>query len=123
MLLPCWASSSHVSPSLLEGKLVENWRSFRNGLLIASALGLSGCALMPANGPAGTDVVTASAAIVPPAVQTLPYALVRLTPELIEALDRYEPRFSNSFTDRRPPVAFHFGVGDIVSVTIFEAAA
>jgi polysaccharide export outer membrane protein len=38
-------------------------------------------------------------------------------------LRRYEPQFSNSFTDHRPPSSFRFGVGDIVSVTIFEASA
>ena len=36
---------------------------------------------------------------------------------------RYTPRISNTFTDRRLPKAFQFGVGDVVSVTIFEAAA
>jgi polysaccharide export outer membrane protein len=56
-------------------------------------------------------------------VDSVPYALVRLTPEIVKTLDQYEPRFSNSFTDRRPPQAFHFDIGDIVSVTIFEAAA
>ena len=103
--------------------MVKNWRSFRKSLLIASAFLLGGCSLMPANGPAGIDVVSASADVVPRVVQSLPYALVRLTPEIVDALDRYEPRFSNSFTDHRPPVAFRFGVGDIVSVTIFEASA
>jgi polysaccharide biosynthesis/export protein len=78
---------------------------------------------MPASGPSGTDVVSASTDLVPGVAQNLPYALVRLTPEVVEALDRYEPRFSNSFTDRRPPLAFRFGVGDIVSVTIFESSA
>ena len=78
---------------------------------------------MPANGPAGMDVVSASTDAVPAVTDSLPYALVRLTPEIVKNLDQYEPRFSNSFSDRRPPLAFHFGIGDIVSVTIFEAAA
>ena len=90
--------------------------------MVASAFLLGGCSLMPANGPAGTDVVSASTDVVAGA-NSLPYALVKLTPEVVENLGRYEPRFSNSFTDRRPPRAFHFGIGDIVSVTIFEAAA
>jgi polysaccharide export outer membrane protein len=38
-------------------------------------------------------------------------------------LARYTPRLANAFTDQRPPREFRFGVGDIVSVTIFEAAA
>jgi polysaccharide biosynthesis/export protein len=103
--------------------VVKSWCSFRKSLVIASALLLGGCSLMPASGPAGTDVVSASTDVVPHVAQSIPYALVRLTPEVIEILDRYEPRFSNSFTDSRPPLAFHFGVGDIVSVTVFEASA
>ena len=78
---------------------------------------------MPSSGPASTDVMSASTDTVPGGANSIPYALVRLTPEVVENLSRYEPRFSNSFTDRRPPVAFHFGIGDTVSVTIFEAAA
>lgn len=78
---------------------------------------------MPAGGPAGMDVVSASTDAVPAVVDSVPYALVRLTPENVKILDQYEPRFSNSFTDHRPPLAFRFGIGDIVSVTIFEAAA
>jgi polysaccharide biosynthesis/export protein len=105
------------------GELIKGCCSFRKSLVIALAFLLGGCSLMPANGPAGTDVVSASTDIVPDVAQSLPYALVRLTPEVVEALDRYEPRFSNSFTDRRPPLAFRFGIGDIVSVTVFEASA
>jgi polysaccharide biosynthesis/export protein len=104
-------------------ELLRNWCSYRKSFVIASVFLLGGCSLMPANGPAGTDVVSASADFVPSAAQSLPYALVRISPEVVDILDRYEPRFSNSFTDHRPPLAFHFGVGDIVSVTVFEAAA
>jgi polysaccharide biosynthesis/export protein len=75
---------------------------------------------MPANGPAGTDVVSASAETVPNAVNSVPYALVKLTPEVVKSLGEYEPRFSNSFVDRRPPRAFRFDVGDVLAVTIYE---
>src|SRR3982751_4287906 len=98
-------------------------RNFRKCFMVASAFLLGGCALMPASGPASIDVVSASTDVVPAAVHSVPYALVKLTPEVLEGLGQYEPKFSNSFADRRPPVAFHFGIGDIVSVTIFEAAA
>src|SRR5262249_44264574 len=53
----------------------------------------------------------------------LPYATVRLTPEVIDILATKDPRLANIFTDRRPPPALRFGVGDTVTVTIFEAAA
>jgi polysaccharide export outer membrane protein len=77
---------------------------------------------MPANGPAGLDVVSDSTDATP-VTKSLPYALVTITPEVVEKLTQYEPRFSNSFTDRRPPLAFRFDIGDMVSVTIFESAA
>lgn len=53
----------------------------------------------------------------------LPYALVKLRPETIAVLDRAMPRLSTAFADRAPPKAFRFGIGDMVSVTIFESAA
>jgi polysaccharide export outer membrane protein len=105
------------------GWLVKNWCSLTKNLVIASGFLLGGCSVMPASGPAGTDVVAASTDVVPSAGQSVPYALVRLTPEVLDVLRRYEPQFSNSFTDRRPPSAFRFGVGDVVSVTVFEASA
>src|SRR5579871_6037712 len=78
---------------------------------------------MPANGPANTDIISGSSDTAPVVTPSIPYALVRLTPEVVDILARYEPKFSNTFGDRRPPSAFHFGIGDIVSVTIFEASA
>lgn len=57
------------------------------------------------------------------APESLPYALVKLTPDVVHVLGRYTPRLSTAFADRSPPKAFRFGVGDTVSVTIFEAAA
>jgi polysaccharide export outer membrane protein len=78
---------------------------------------------MPANGPAGEDVVSASTDRVPAVVDSVPYALVRLTPEIVKTLSLFEPQFANSFTDHRPPLAYRFDIGDIVNVTIFEAAA
>ena len=84
---------------------------------------LGGCALMPASGPANIDIISASADVAPVVTQSLPYALVKLTPEVVEALSRYEPKFSNSFTDHRPPQAYHFGIGDTVGITVFEASS
>ena len=75
---------------------------------------------MPASGPVAHEVRTAQHDLVP---ASLPYALVKLTPEVVRVLGRYAPRLSSAFADRTPPRAFRFGIGDIVSVTIFEAAA
>jgi polysaccharide biosynthesis/export protein len=82
------------------------------------ALASAGCSFMPASGPQSIDIrnqVTETA--------SLPYALVKLTPEIDRLLSRLTPRLSTAFADRTPPKAFRFGIGDIVSVTIFEAAA
>jgi len=75
---------------------------------------------MPASGPRAMDVRTSSEAGEP---ESLPYALVKLTPEVVRILGRYTPRLSTAFADRSPPKAFRFGIGDTVSVTIFESAA
>lgn len=70
---------------------------------------------MPASGPFSIEV--------PVATDSLPYAYVKLTRDVAEKLAQHTSRISNTFTDRRPPTDFQFGVGDVVSVTIFEAAA
>src|ERR1019366_7035253 len=54
---------------------------------------------------------------------SLPYALVNLNPQTMSVLTRRLPGFAGVFTDRRPPQEVRFGKGDVVSVTIFEAAA
>jgi polysaccharide export outer membrane protein len=53
-----------------------------------------------------------------------PYGLVKLTPDVINILEEYGPRSLTAiFGDHRPPPELKFGIGDVVSVTIFEAAA
>jgi polysaccharide biosynthesis/export protein len=53
-----------------------------------------------------------------------PYGLVYLTPKVVNTLEEYGPRtLSATFGDRRPPPEIRFGIGDVLSVTIFEAAA
>lgn len=74
---------------------------------------------MPVDGPQSYDVRVSQAG----GPESLPYALVKLSPEVVRILGRYTPRLSNAFADRSPPKAFRFGIGDTVSVTIFEAAA
>ena len=53
----------------------------------------------------------------------LPFALVRVTPAVLGVLAKYAPRLPSSVSDRRPPAEIRFGIGDVVGVTIFEAAA
>jgi len=73
---------------------------------------------MPSSGPSQKNVRAADAESV-----ALPYALVPLTPEISRNLARQSTKLSSAFANKAPPKAFRFGVGDIVSVTIFEAAA
>jgi polysaccharide biosynthesis/export protein len=53
-----------------------------------------------------------------------PYGRVTLSPQVVQILEEWGPRsLSATFGDRRPPPEIKFGIGDIVSVTVFEAAA
>jgi polysaccharide biosynthesis/export protein len=84
---------------------------------VAAALA-AGCSLMPVSGPESYNI---RAGQVDP--EQLPYGLVRLTPAVLHVLAQVAPRLSSDFADRRPPGDIRFGIGDVVSVTIFEAAA
>lgn len=89
-------------------------------VLLAGALLTAGCGglLIPASGP-NSAVVRAGGPSVGPA-----YGFVKLTPRVIAILDEYGPlTLAATFGDRRPPPEIRFGIGDVVSVTIFEAAA
>jgi polysaccharide export outer membrane protein len=90
---------------------------FERILLLAIFVGFGGCSFLPTNGPSNVDIKTES-------FSTVPYALVKLTPETTDILAQTEPKgLAGAFTDRKPPAHIVFGIGDIVSVTIFEAAA
>src|SRR6202012_1848146 len=54
---------------------------------------------------------------------SLPYALVKLSPEVLDVLAHSLPRFAAYFPEHTQPPEIRFGIGDVVSVTIFEAAA
>jgi polysaccharide biosynthesis/export protein len=84
----------------------------------AGVLLLGGCSLVPASGPADYNIRAESS-------PTIPYALVKLTPETVSLVAQYEPRgLAGVFPDKKlAPSKIKFGIGDVVSVTIFEAAA
>ena len=53
-----------------------------------------------------------------------PYGLVTLNPQTVHILEEYGPRsLTGIFGDHRPPPEIKFGIGDVIGVTIFEAAA
>ena len=55
--------------------------------------------------------------------QNLPYAFVPVTAEVVAVLAKIKPRLATAFADRRPSSTVRFGIGDILSVTIFEASS
>jgi len=78
---------------------------------------LGGCGFIPMSGPASSDVQTENSA-------TLPFAVVKLDGNVLQVLEKYEPNgLPGTFADSRPPASIRFGIGDIVSITVFEAAA
>lgn len=84
---------------------------------LASPAVLGGCGFIPMSGPASVDVASENSA-------TLPFAVVKLNSKVLEVLEKYEPKgLPGVFADSRPPASIRFGIGDILSVTIFEAAA
>ena len=85
--------------------------------LLGAGAALGGCAWMPTTGPAGEDVLAGQQN------PELPYALVPVTPQVEGVLAANAPRLGAMFSDTRPPKGITFGVNDILSVTIFEAAA
>jgi polysaccharide export outer membrane protein len=72
---------------------------------------------MPVSGPSATDILSGQRDPV-----SLKYAVVKVTPKVIEVQSRYLPRLKGFWENRRPR-DITFGDGDIVSVTIFEAAS
>jgi polysaccharide export outer membrane protein len=93
-------------------------RALRPSALLATFLMMAGCSFLPAPGPHSWDIRSGQQD-----PESLPYALVRITPKVLKLLATGNPRLATTFTDRRPPKEIRFGIGDIVSVTIFEAAA
>jgi polysaccharide export outer membrane protein len=87
-------------------------------ILIIAPLLCSCGSYLSAYGPSSSDIRQG-----PVDQKTIPYALIPLTASAAEVLARNIPRLGTFFTDRRPPDDIRFGVGDVVSVTIFEAAA
>ncbi len=74
---------------------------------------------MNTNGPASGDIKGEQT----PENTALPFALIKLTPEVVDVLAANQPGFGGGAIERKGPSEIRFGVGDVVTVTIFEAAA
>jgi polysaccharide biosynthesis/export protein len=89
-------------------------------MVLCSALFCGGCGsyLIPASGPNSLAVRSGDTWNGPP------YGFVKLTPQTIKVLEEYGPRtLTATFGDHRPPPEITLGIGDVISVSIFEAAA
>jgi polysaccharide export outer membrane protein len=79
---------------------------------------IAGCGLLPDAGPNALAIKSGATWNGPP------FGLIRLTSNVVNILDEYGPRtLTATFGDHRPPPEIKFGIGDVVSVSIFEAAA
>ena len=97
-----------------------SYRNCGSVAALGALIAFSACtnSAMPVAGPQSWDVRSGKGD-----AHSLPYALVALTPEVVDVLAVTTPRLVGAFSDRRPPQQLRFGIGDIVSVTVFEAAA
>src|SRR5215467_2143374 len=97
---------------------MPNWRKVSLALACAAASVLAGCIVTPVAGPESWDIKSGQSD-----PGSLAYGLVRLTPRSVDVLAAHAPRIAGVFADRRGPLSIRFGVGDVLSITIFEAGA
>jgi len=91
-------------------------------MTLAAAVFLSACGLLPGTGPT-SDAVNDNATSSVRSNTALPYALVDVSSETIGLLS--QPNlitFQGVFPDKRPKPVQVAGVGDVLNVSIFEAA-
>ena len=89
--------------------------------IVVAAL-LPACSLLPGTGPK-SDAVNANATAGVRSTTPLPYALVDVTADTIGFLS--QPNlitFKGQFSDKRPKPIQVVGVGDVLNISIFEAA-
>lgn len=91
-------------------------------LWVLAASLLSGCSLLPATGPS-SDSVQGNATAGLRSTTALPYALIDVSADTIGLLS--QPNlitFQGAFPDKRPKPQQVAGVGDVLNISIFEAA-
>jgi polysaccharide export outer membrane protein len=98
-------------------------KRFRSSFLAIVAVALlPGCALLPATGPS-SDAVNGNATAGVRSTAALPYALVDVSADTIGFLSQPNVvSFKGEFPDKRPKPEQVVGVGDVLNISIFEAA-
>ncbi|MGA2493074.1 MAG: polysaccharide biosynthesis/export family protein [Roseiarcus sp.] len=87
-------------------------------LSICVAALVGGCSILPAAGPSSEDINSGQTASGPE------HVVVKLNPDVVSTVSAYgQPSFVGTFADKRPPADILFGVGDVLTITIFEASA
>ena len=89
-------------------------------MLLGAAALCTGCSIMPTTGPEIGEIYREGN---PSDPERLPYTVVKVTPQVLDLLASWVPRIANAFTDRRPPQEIKLGIGDVVSISVFESAA
>jgi polysaccharide export outer membrane protein len=87
-------------------------------VLVVAAF-LAGCNGFPASGPppGAVETMAGSSSV------AQPYVPVKLTPYVVDVLRHVkDPTLQDTFIDRRPSADLKLGIGDVVSVSVFEAA-
>ena len=98
---------------------LRGWlRALARTAVLSALVAHSGCSTLPTSGP--TNALARAEQLDP---ATLPYAMVKVTTDVEAILERNSVRLGRAFVDRRGPSEIRFGIGDTVSVTVFEAAA
>ena len=116
-------AASITSPMVLRvkggwmGFSVAIWRAILALPMLTLVSALGGCGWMSVSGPAPSDILAGQRD-----PMSLNYATVKVTPKVIEVLSKNLPRLTGFVSNQRPR-DITFGVGDILSVTIFEAAS
>lgn len=96
---------------------IASWGSKTAALVVAVAV--AGCTALPSTGPTTTEVVSSATE-----GSNIRYILRDVDDSITTVLSSARDRtFNGSFGDRRPPPHQRIGIGDTLSITIWEAAA